>query len=403
MAQLDRMGDMSRSPERILFARSFGDELQREVRTVVSSPIVDGIMQSAGGLFAVLNAYRQVLAVNDTFLHHLGVGDGSAAVGLRPGEAINCVHANDSIGGCGTGRFCVTCGAAIAIATSLSRDRPEERKCVTVISREGQESDVCFRVRATPYVLGGRRFIMLLLQDITAQERRSELEQVFSHDISELVTAVVGASEMLTRSRRHKEELCKVIHRNALRLDEEMKLWKALVKAEAGDYRPVTGPVAVDRIVGDVVEMYASNPLAAGKRISLPAVYPEVELVTDSCLLERVLANMLVNALEATEDKGEVRVWVETSGGKLTFNVWNHQAIPGEIALRVFQRHFSTKAEYGRGIGTYVMKLFGEQILGGSVEFSSTEEEGTAFRFTLPVAGGAQENAAGAGGRTAGG
>jgi histidine kinase/DNA gyrase B/HSP90-like ATPase len=388
MAQLDRFGDMTAPAERILYTRAFGDDLMRDVKTVIASPIVDGIMQSAGGLFAVLNVYRQILAVNDSFLRYLGGSDGSTIIGLRPGEAIGCVHANDSIGGCGTGKFCVTCGAAVAIATSLCRDRPEERKCVAVVTRDETEIDVCFRVRATPYGIGGSRFFMLLLQDITAQERRAELEQVFSHEMGELVAAVAGASELLARSRRHKDDLCGVIHRNAMRLDGELKLWRALVRAEAGDYKPVLGRIAVDRIVLDLADMYATNPVAAGKKICLPEAHPGVELETDGPLLERVLANMLTNALEATEDNGEVRVWLDTSGGKLAFSVWNRQVIPQEIALRVFQRHFSTKAEYGRGIGTYIMKIFGEQILGGSMAFSSSEEEGTTFRFTLPVAGG---------------
>jgi sensor histidine kinase regulating citrate/malate metabolism len=65
--------------------------------------------------------------------------------------------------------------------------------------------------------------------------------------------------------------------------------------------------------------------------------------------------------------------------------VWNHQSIPEDIARRVFQRNFSTKEEAGRGVGTYSMKLLGEQILGGRVRFSTSPEEGTVFSFSLPL------------------
>ncbi|MCG8333275.1 MAG: ATP-binding protein, partial [Proteobacteria bacterium] len=37
----------------------------------------------------------------------------------------------------------------------------------------------------------------------------------------------------------------------------------------------------------------------------------------------------------------------------------------------------------GRGLGTYSMKLLGEEFLGGKVAFSSTEEKGTEFTITL--------------------
>ena len=61
------------------------------------------------------------------------------------------------------------------------------------------------------------------------------------------------------------------------------------------------------------------------------------------------------------------------------------QANP-EVALQIFHRSFSTKGGYGRGLGTYGMKLLGEGVLGGSVGFESTEEGGTTFWFRLPAA-----------------
>ena len=69
----------------------------------------------------------------------------------------------------------------------------------------------------------------------------------------------------------------------------------------------------------------------------------------------------------------------------VTFLVWNRVCIPDEVALRIFQRHFSTKEESGRGLGTFAMKLLGERVLGGQVSFTSTEQDGTTFRFRLPT------------------
>jgi sensor histidine kinase regulating citrate/malate metabolism len=94
---------------------------------------------------------------------------------------------------------------------------------------------------------------------------------------------------------------------------------------------------------------------------------------------------MITNALEATAEEGIVKVWLEQKDGLLSFCMWNRQVIPPHIALRVFQRNFSTKEGAGRGIGTYSMKLFGEKILGGQVSFTTSPEEGTVFRFSLPL------------------
>jgi sensor histidine kinase regulating citrate/malate metabolism len=100
--------------------------------------------------------------------------------------------------------------------------------------------------------------------------------------------------------------------------------------------------------------------------------------------LLRVLGNMVTNALEASGPGDAVKVWLEPVEGGLVFLVWNKQAIPADIARRVFQRNFSTKAELGRGLGTYSMKLFGEELLGGQVDFTTSESDGTTFRFVLP-------------------
>jgi signal transduction histidine kinase len=108
---------------------------------------------------------------------------------------------------------------------------------------------------------------------------------------------------------------------------------------------------------------------------------------TDPTLVLRVLGNMIVNALEATGPGGAVRLSIEENPEWVTFSVWNDATIPSAIRNRIFQRNVSTKDDMGRGLGTYSMKLFGEQVLGGRVSFTS-DASGTVFRFSLPAVSG---------------
>jgi hypothetical protein len=80
-------------------------------------------------------------------------------------------------------------------------------------------------------------------------------------------------------------------------------------------------------------------------------------------------------------------VEVSVDGGQVAFSVWNAGTIPASIVPRVFQRYFSTKDGFGRGQGTWAMKLLGETHLGGRVDFTSSEPDGTVFRITLPLDG----------------
>lgn len=109
-----------------------------------------------------------------------------------------------------------------------------------------------------------------------------------------------------------------------------------------------------------------------------------IRLQTDALLVSRVLGNMIINALEASAEGDTVKLTTLVETAHITWEIWNSAFIPADIQKRVFQRHFSTKANFGRGLGTFSMKLFGERYLNGKVTFTSTEADGTTSRFRLP-------------------
>ena len=98
-------------------------EIEQMADRVINDRILSSILEIVDGCLAVLNEHRQILALNKNILDMLGIDDAEKALGLRPGEALHCVHANKHPGGCGTTEFCSSCGAAIAIVTSLSKIR----------------------------------------------------------------------------------------------------------------------------------------------------------------------------------------------------------------------------------------------------------------------------------------
>ncbi len=341
-------------------------------------------MSATGGLLAVLNEHRQILAVNSSLLTMIGIEDARSILGLRPGEAVGCVHAHDMPGGCGTSQFCSSCGAAIAIVSSIAGDRTAERKCVMTVGLNGGKTEICLRVKASPILIEDTKLIMLFLQDITYQERWAAFERSFFHDLNNIVAGLLGASDlMVIKSGSEKDELAGQIGKMALRLAKEIDIQRTLAAGAQTDYHLTREMVTYDRVVDEIRSLFCSHPAASGRRLSLPVETVDGSVFTDFHLLLRILTNMLVNALEASGEGDDVRFSIETRGGKTTFSVWNRQAIPETIRPRIFQRYFSTKAGNGRGIGTHTMKLFGEEILGGRVDFYSDEAYGTVFRLTL--------------------
>lgn len=366
--------------------RADSEELAVEIDIVSKNPIVSGLLHSISGLLAVLDEHRQILAVNDSFLQMLGIEEPGEALGLRPGEALQCVHAHDAPAGCGTTKYCSTCGAAIAIVSSLEQDAPVERICALSANRGGTDVDIALLVKSHPIEIEQKRYLLLFLQDITQQQQRAALERTFFHDINSMLQGLVGASELLSMGNTQ-AQLTNAIHQASLRLAKEVAIQRCLSQNESYNYQPMWYEFTTEHILGEIESFFANHPVAHERAIDFPQEYPRLSITTDISLLLRVLCNMITNALEATPRNGVVKIWLEHEEEFLSFLVWNAQVIPEEVANRVFQRNFSTKEQAGRGVGTYSMKLFGEEILGGHVSFTSSRETGTVFRFASPILG----------------
>ena len=359
--------------------------LLQEIELVSENPVIDGLMNAIGGLVAILNEQRQIVALNETLLKMLGISEAYEVLGLRPGEAVGCIHAHDLPGGCGTSEYCSTCGAAIAIVTGLAKNKSVEQTCALTIDRAGQPEDIYLRVRATPIALKNKRFLLLFLQDITQQQQWAKLEQTFYHDISNLITALAGTSELLTHEDwNNKQELNQTVYQLSQRLVKEVEIQRALTQAELASYQPTLTQISVVQIINEIQNVYSNHPVTKNRHLHLPSKIPNLLFVTDFYMMMHVLDNMLKNAFEATSAGDEVKLWVEPGHNTITFLVQNPQQIPADIAKRIFQRNFSTKGGTGRGLGTYSMKLFGERFLGGTVDFSISPQ-GTTFWFKLPI------------------
>ena len=85
--------------------RSNDEQLRAEIELISKNAVIDGLLHSASGLLAILNEHRQILALNDSLLEALGCNNVDEALGLRPGEALKCVHSSDTPNGCGTGEW----------------------------------------------------------------------------------------------------------------------------------------------------------------------------------------------------------------------------------------------------------------------------------------------------------
>ena len=364
-------------------ARTDRNRFENQIETIGHSLLVSTLLKSVGGLLVVLNEDRQIVALNDVFLHALGVRDSMEVLGLRLGESLHCVHSQEPPNGCGTTPYCRTCGAVIAMMAALAEDRADEQVCALTVEKGGTILNTSLKVRAQPLVVDGNRLIMIFARDITQQQFWEGLEHVFFHDVNNILTAILGNSELLLMKMLDREEvqqLCFAVER----LRSEVTVQRELSYRKDALRLTTQKDVSLYDIQREVDGALSGHPAARDKTFASHWPHEDVKIYTDATLVVRVLFNMLLNAFEATPARGTVSLRAMLEPDHVVWEIWNAGHISSDIRSRIFQRHYSTKAKTGRGLGTYSMKLFGEQYLKGEVTFTSTPGSGTTFTFRLP-------------------
>jgi len=385
--QLERELDALPEPRTTWFLepeRATTPRLAAQIAIASSSPIIDALLKTGAGAVAVLNDRRQVIALNASYLALIGVDEPGAALGLRAGETVRCVHANEGPGGCGTGQACRTCGAAISMLAALEQEAPTERDCALTLERDGRLVDAQFRVRAQALELESERFLLLSLTDVSLERRRAALERAVFHDLSEMLAAIVGACDAMEGGAGEIALAAADARDVAARLELELRLQRVLMADPPAGFQLTIAHVPIEGIVDGLHALFLHHPVALGKRMRVSGEVYDAAIETDPHLVSRILSNILINAFEASPPRAEVSLRVDVDERQATFRVWNPGVIAPAIAARIFQRYFTTKAEPGRGQGTFVVKHFGEKVLRGRVSFTSTRDAGTTFELRLP-------------------
>ncbi len=113
-------------------------------------------------------------------------------------------------------------------------------------------------------------------------------------------------------------------------------------------------------------------------------VLPEIECNPER--LGQVFLNILVNAVQAIEGRGEIRIRAWQEGDAVRISICDTgKGIPSEMQSRIFDPGFTTKgADKGTGLGLFISRTIVQQH-GGCIEVESEEGKGATFTIVLPI------------------
>ena len=362
--------------------RASQHEVCRHFDALSATPLLQDLMRAIPNIVLILNQKRQIVFANERLLEQFQLQEVREALGQRPGELLDCVHASETEGGCGTTRFCRHCGAVRAILQA-QKGHMDVQEC-RILQSDGKALDL--RVWATPLTFNGENFVIFAVTNIEDEKRRAMLERTFFHDILNTAGIIRGAVELLPTAEEAEttEQLQGMLLSATRRLIGEIEMQNELVAAEQGDLQLAYENIEARAFLHELARIYATHKVANKKHIAVTPVAEEIVVQSDPRMLARVLGNLIKNALEASQPGETVTLHCARVGDAVRFAVHNPSVMPPAVQEQVFQRSFSTKGK-GRGIGTYSIKLLTEHYLHGRVAFRSKPGEGTTFMVTYPL------------------
>jgi signal transduction histidine kinase len=220
-----------------------------------------------------------------------------------------------------------------------------------------------------------------ILEPLSAASR---IVAFVSHDLRHPLTAILANAEFLTRPDISEMQRSDTYQEIRWAIDRMNEMVSSLLECSKGrdTLRPAT------RNIVDTVE-HAIRMTSA--RQEFPPISHHHEGLAvgwfDSNRLERVVANLVLNACEAVSpDSGQIVITTTGNRACLQIGVWdNGHGIPPTIQDSVFQPFVSCGKTRGSGLGLAIAKKIVEDH-GGVIYLDGRSETGTLFKITIPFA-----------------
>jgi signal transduction histidine kinase/ActR/RegA family two-component response regulator len=211
-----------------------------------------------------------------------------------------------------------------------------------------------------------------------------------AHDFNNVLTSILGRTQLLLRSEENPEvtNSLKVIERTALdgaqtvrRIQEFTRL-----RQDQGIER-----VDINQVLRDVIELTRPS-WEHPSRIQPIRIIPKIDLHSNRAIrgraadLREVITNLILNALDAMPDGGELRISSADQGDHVEVRITDTGVgMDDTTRAQVFDPFFTTKSEKGNGLGLSVAYGIITRH-NGTIEVESEPGAGAAFILKLPVA-----------------
>ena len=286
-----------------------------------------------------------------------------------------------------------------AVAEALESRRPvavELMSSVVPLGVDGCER--AFRLRTTPMRNDGKHLLgaVTLLEDVTNLREIDRLKSEFiataSHELRTPLTSVQMGVHLLlegaTGELNEKQvEVLSACRDECDRLDKLMLDLLDLSRIEAGENKPTLEPARTTDVILAATRELRPQVESKGLAFTVDAPVALPSVMVDRTQVERVLANLVGNAIRYTSEGG-IKINASLRGSFVAVSVSDTgSGIPQEYLPHIFDKFVQVPGAPtgGAGLGLAISRLIVEAH-GGQISAQSEPHKGSTFTFTLPIA-----------------
>jgi len=246
------------------------------------------------------------------------------------------------------------------------------------------------------HAAGATSEVVASSRDVSARKRtermRQDLVAMLSHDLKNPLTAVTGFTEILRELPADDPQRDEFLARIEANAHSALTLAMNFVDAsriESGSLETHPEPVFLNEIVEQVLRHQESRARVKNIRVETRLDRSRPIALLDRRLIDRVVANLVNNAIKFSPAKSEVLVETAMHDGHVQLRVKDQgPGIPLEQRPKLFQRFSELGSDRpdSTGLGLFIVKTLVD-AQGGTVAAEFPPDGGTVFELSFPVVG----------------
>lgn len=222
-----------------------------------------------------------------------------------------------------------------------------------------------------------------------AEALRSSILSALSHDLRTPLTALVGMADTVVLGKvgpEKQQRMLEAIRAQAMSISRQMTNLLDMARLNAGKLPLNTAWQPIEEVLGATLQQVRLQWKTRSLNLQLADGLPPVNI--DAVLIERVLWNLLENAIKYAPEDEAIEIGVKQADGQLEIAICDRgPGIPPELVSRIFETFQRGRLESditGVGLGLSIARTIVEAH-GGKLDYLPRPGGGSCFKVSLAI------------------